>query len=216
MRSANDIDRAFEEGMDALRRAVLAALSPRAVLQPVDDFDPLLVGEAGPHVAEPRDVALGHVHAAAAADVDHRRPRHGERVRAVFGHQPDARIHARLEPEAGIGHFDLDAGRPRGRVEHRRHAAHLAGEPLAGERVHFDERLGLFGVEEIATPGYTLVSAEISYTVPGDRNTPSMTIGLKGENLADDEVLNSASFKRREGVLEPGASVRLFGSISLN
>jgi RNA polymerase sigma-70 factor (ECF subfamily) len=35
MRSANDIDRAFEEGMDALRRAVLAALSPRAVLQPV-------------------------------------------------------------------------------------------------------------------------------------------------------------------------------------
>ena len=73
-----------------------------------------------------------------------------------------------------------------------------------------------FGLEEIATPGYTLVSAEISYTVPGDLNTPSMTIGLRGENLADEEVLNSASFKRREGVLEPGASVRLFGSISLN
>ncbi len=45
---------------------------------------------------------------------------------------------------------------------------------------------------------------------------PSMTIGLKGQNLADDEVLNSASFKRRENVLLPGANVRLFGSIKLN
>jgi hypothetical protein len=27
-------------------------------------------------------------------------------------------------------------------------------------------------------------------------------------------VLNSASFKRREGVLEPGANVRIFGKIS--
>jgi iron complex outermembrane receptor protein len=43
-----------------------------------------------------------------------------------------------------------------------------------------------------------------------------MTIGLKGENLADDEILNHASFKRREDVLLPGASVRLFGSIKLN
>ena len=36
MRSTNDIDRAFEHGMDALRRAVLAALSPpRLSLDPV-------------------------------------------------------------------------------------------------------------------------------------------------------------------------------------
>jgi iron complex outermembrane receptor protein len=46
--------------------------------------------------------------------------------------------------------------------------------------------------------------------------TPIATIGIKGENLADDEVLNHASFKRREDVLLPGASVRLFGSINLN
>ncbi|HEX2839861.1 TonB-dependent receptor [Hyphomicrobium sp.] len=73
------------------------------------------------------------------------------------------------------------------------------------------------GIEEIATPGYTLVSAEISYTVEGDGlHNPGYTIGLKGENLADEEVLNHASFKRREGVLEPGASVRLFGTIRLN
>jgi len=76
-----------------------------------------------------------------------------------------------------------------------------------------------FGEEEIATPGYTLVSAELSYTVQGqtiDGIVPVATIGIKGENLADDEVLNHASFKRSEDVLLPGASVRLFGSINLN
>jgi iron complex outermembrane receptor protein len=43
-----------------------------------------------------------------------------------------------------------------------------------------------------------------------------MTIGVKGDNLANDEVLNHASFKRREDVLLPGANVRVFGSIKLN
>lgn len=73
--------------------------------------------------------------------------------------------------------------------------------------------------EEEATPGYTLVSAEISYTsrfagIGG--LSQEVTIGLRGENLADDEVLNHASFKRREDVLLPGANVRLFGSIKFN
>jgi iron complex outermembrane recepter protein len=75
------------------------------------------------------------------------------------------------------------------------------------------------GFGEIETPGYTLVSAELSYTTalnPIDGIGTSMTIGLKGENLADEEVLNHTSFKRREDVLLPGASVRLFGSIKLN
>ncbi|MDX2288014.1 MAG: TonB-dependent receptor [Hyphomicrobiaceae bacterium] len=74
------------------------------------------------------------------------------------------------------------------------------------------------GEGELATPGYTLVSAELSYTTPIDVEGlgPQMTIGLKGENLADDEVLNHTSFKRREDVLLPGASVRLFGSVKLN
>lgn len=72
------------------------------------------------------------------------------------------------------------------------------------------------GEEEIATPGYTLVSAEVSYTFSPDDGGTVTTIGLKGENLADDDVLNHASFKRREDVLAPGASVRLFGSIRFN
>lgn len=76
-----------------------------------------------------------------------------------------------------------------------------------------------FGEEEIATPGYTLLSAEVSYTIQGAGVTglePVATIGIKGENLADDEVLNHASFKRREDVYLPGASVRVFSTIKLN
>lgn len=72
---------------------------------------------------------------------------------------------------------------------------------------------------EIETPGYTLVSAEASYTIKRESaggGVPELTIGIKGENLADDDVLNHASFKRREEVLLPGASVRVFGSIKLN
>lgn len=63
------------------------------------------------------------------------------------------------------------------------------------------------------------VSAELSYTFQEQAIgglTPVAIIGLKGETLADDEVLNHASFKRREDVLPPGASVRVFGSINLN
>ena len=72
---------------------------------------------------------------------------------------------------------------------------------------------------EQETPGYTLVSAELSYTekLPetSDLGT-EITLGLKGENLADDEVLNHTSFKRREDVLEPGASVKAFLRVKLN
>ncbi len=89
----------------------------------------------------------------------------------------------------------------------------------AGVLHAFDQNRFAAEFEEIATPGYTLVSAELSYTA---RMTEfgglpqEITIGLKGENLADDMVLNHASFQRREDVLLPGANVRLFGSIKLN
>ena len=76
-----------------------------------------------------------------------------------------------------------------------------------------------FGINEIATPGYTLVSAELSYTTEvraPDGTASQVTIGVRGENLADDEVLNSTSFKWREDVLQPGASVRAFGIVKLN
>ena len=74
------------------------------------------------------------------------------------------------------------------------------------------------GLNETETKGYTLLSAEVSYTTrlePNALGAPQLTVGLKGENLADDEVRNHVSFKKDE-VLEPGASVRLFGSVKLN
>ena len=44
------------------------------------------------------------------------------------------------------------------------------------------------------------------------RIAPELVIGLKGENLLDDDVRISASFKKDE-VLLPGRNVRLFGIV---
>lgn len=76
-----------------------------------------------------------------------------------------------------------------------------------------------FGLNEIETPGYTLVNAELSYTTAvraPDGTSSLVTIGVRGDNLADEEVLDHTSFKRSEDVLQPGASVRAFGSVKLN
>ncbi len=73
-------------------------------------------------------------------------------------------------------------------------------------------------LSETPTEGYTLISAELSYTakLPGSASTsPEFTIGIKGENLGDEEVRVHSSFKKDE-VLQPGASVRVFGSVKLN
>lgn len=73
----------------------------------------------------------------------------------------------------------------------------------------FDQNKLGFG--ETSTDGYTLVSAEVSYTAKLDRlSGTEFTLGVKGENLADDEVRNHVSFKKDE-VLLPGANVRAFG-----
>jgi iron complex outermembrane receptor protein len=74
------------------------------------------------------------------------------------------------------------------------------------------------GFGETPTAGYTLLGATVSYTANSgsrDMSRPEFTIGLKGDNLLNDDVRNAVSFKKDE-VLEPGASVRLFGSIKLN
>jgi iron complex outermembrane receptor protein len=73
------------------------------------------------------------------------------------------------------------------------------------------------GVNETETAGYTLLNAELSYTRQKDtsRFFPEVTIGVRGSNLLDDDVRFSTSFKKDE-VLQPGASVRLFGVLKLN
>lgn len=68
---------------------------------------------------------------------------------------------------------------------------------------------------ETPTAGYTLVNAEISYTMTlnGEGGiAPKLIIGLKGENLLNEDIRNSASFKKDE-VLQPGANARLFGTL---
>ncbi len=72
--------------------------------------------------------------------------------------------------------------------------------------------------QETATEGYTLVNAELNYTMKfgeTDGLFPEMTIGLKGENLLDEDVRNHVSFKKDE-VLQPGRNIMLRGKIKLN
>ncbi len=73
-------------------------------------------------------------------------------------------------------------------------------------------------LNETPTNGYTLISAELSYTTKLDTShgvSPEVTVGIKGENLGDEEVRVHSSFKKNE-VLQPGASVRVFGTVKLN
>jgi iron complex outermembrane recepter protein len=103
---------------------------------------------------------------------------------------------------------------------------HRVGAGIYYRDVAWFARLGMIhafeqdkiGVNEVETPGYTLVSAELSYTTKLEQTRslspdPVFTLGIKGTNLTDDVVLNHASFKRREEILLPGASVRVFGSL---
>ena len=62
-----------------------------------------------------------------------------------------------------------------------------------------------------ADRGYTLLNADLAYTYRRDGSgvIPEVTIGIKGENLLDDDVRNSVSFKKDEVLLQ-GQNVRLY------
>ena len=75
-----------------------------------------------------------------------------------------------------------------------------------------------FATFDTPTPGYNMLNAELSYTTKLERQAglvPEVTVGIRGENLLNDDVRNSVSYKKDE-VLQPGANVRMFGSIKLN
>jgi iron complex outermembrane receptor protein len=104
---------------------------------------------------------------------------------------------------------------------------HRAGAGIYYRDANWFARLGFLhafdqnnvGENEEPTKGHTLLSADLAYTFKFDGSAgglvPEMTIGLKGENLFDDDVRNHVSFKAHE-VLEPGRTVRLYGSVKLN
>lgn len=65
---------------------------------------------------------------------------------------------------------------------------------------------------ETVTPGFDDLRAEVSYTRtldPALYGASEVTLGLQGRNLLDDQIRNSASFKKDE-ILLPGRNVRLF------
>lgn len=70
-------------------------------------------------------------------------------------------------------------------------------------------------VAETPTAGYNLLKAEISYRLqldPGEKRGREMTIGVVGNNLLDENIRNSVSFRKDE-VLMPGANVRFFANV---
>ena len=75
-----------------------------------------------------------------------------------------------------------------------------------------------FATFDTPTPGYNLLNAELSYTTKLERRAnlvPEITVGLRAENLLNDDIRNSVSYKKDE-VLQPGVNLRLFGAIKLN
>jgi iron complex outermembrane receptor protein len=67
---------------------------------------------------------------------------------------------------------------------------------------------------ETPTKGYNLLRAEISYRMlfdPGDPRGRELTLGLVGDNLLNDDIRNSVSFRKDE-VLLPGANLRFFAN----
>jgi iron complex outermembrane receptor protein len=75
-----------------------------------------------------------------------------------------------------------------------------------------------FAAFDTPTPGYNLLNAEVRYTFKLDQPrsvVPEMTVGIRGENLLNDDIRLSTSFKKDE-VLQPGTNMRLFGIVKLN
>ena len=65
------------------------------------------------------------------------------------------------------------------------------------------------------TDGYNLLKAELSYTAKLRADATGITeyrVGIVGDNLLNEDIRNAVSFKKDE-VLQPGRTVRLFGSV---
>ncbi len=103
---------------------------------------------------------------------------------------------------------------------------HRAGAGIFYRDVNWFARTGFLhafdqnqiGENETLTKGYTLLNADLSYSWKvgqGSTAEQAMTIGLKGENLLDQDVRNHVSFQK-DHVLQPGRTVRLYGVLKLN
>ena len=74
------------------------------------------------------------------------------------------------------------------------------------------------GENETPTKGYTLLNVDLAHTwklTTLTSGSQEVTVGLRGDNLLDEEVRNHVSFQK-DFVLQPGRSVRLYSSFRLN
>jgi len=73
------------------------------------------------------------------------------------------------------------------------------------------------GAFETPTPGFNLLNAELAYTHRFEQPglVPELTIGIRGENLLNDQIRLAQSYKKDE-VLQPGLNIRLFVLGKLN
>ena len=68
---------------------------------------------------------------------------------------------------------------------------------------------------ETPTPGYNLLKAELSYTTKPKQTAfgpQEVTVGVTGNNLLNEDMRNSVSFKKDE-VLLPGRNVKFFANV---
>jgi iron complex outermembrane receptor protein len=84
----------------------------------------------------------------------------------------------------------------------------------------FDQnKLSADDEKDTPTGGYTMLNADLSYSFELQPElgpiSSQMTIGLRAENLLDEEVGNHVSFKKDE-VLQPGRTFRLYGVVRFN
>jgi iron complex outermembrane receptor protein len=185
------------------------------------------------------DPSGGHCEDAHGDDHDHADEGHEHAFDLVYFQQRDATFYgAELGAQYDIApiwngvwgvdaQYDFVRARFAGGENVPRIPPHRLGGGIYYHDANWVARIGLLhafeqddiGLEELVTPGYTLVNAELSYTTEisaPDGTASQVTIGIRGENLANDEVLDHTSFKRREFVYQPGVSVRMFGSVKLN
>lgn len=82
--------------------------------------------------------------------------------------------------------------------------------------LHAFAQNNIAAIGETPTPGYNLLKAEISYRTklpPGEFIGRELAVGVVGDNLLNESIRNSASFKKDE-VLLPGANVRVFANFT--
>lgn len=126
-----------------------------------------------------------------------------------------------IEGQYDFVHAEFDAGENVPRIP-----PHRLGGGVFYRDANWLARTGLLhafdqnriGINETPTDGYKLWSAELSYTTPLSETSgigTALTVGVRGENLLDDEVRNHVSF-RTDDVPLPGANVRVFGTLKFN